>query len=272
MLHCEYITQMKHFFSAYNFACKSMWKDSTDNQTIINKAKQAYDFYKKNCTRGKRLFRLTGQSGSGKTSQLLSATLNLCNNHKIKPIHIAVRNYAQFHPDYENLKNSKNMREQTNGFALKVLLWVLKFAFEDGLDIILEIALLNKKFENYIFFEIFSRNYRHFFQIMAVNKKISDIFIFKRQKKLHRNTSLKSAKYFDSSLQKTFNYLTKKYNFNCVVWSVSSTEPCFVGRGKNAYKIFKKNRKIIPKKFISESKLVCAKQNFLEELYRDGLI
>lgn len=260
---------MEYFLSAYKFACTSIWHDDTSDDMIFEQAKKAYNFYKKNCTAGKRIFRLTGQSGSGKTSQLLNATLSYCNNHNIKPLHIAVRNFAKFYPDYSALKNNANVREITNGFALKVLLWVLKFAFDDGLDIILEIALLDKKFENYIFFEILNKNYKYFFQIMAVSKKISDIFIFKRQKKIHRITANKSANYFNLMLKKTFKYLTKKYNFNCIVWSAFDEFPVFVGNSKNAFKIFKITRKKIQKIKLNESQLLEAKKIVLEELYPD---
>ncbi len=263
---------MEQFFNAYKFACKSIWHDETDGEVVYTQAQKAYALYKRDCTAGKRIFRLTGQSGSGKTSQLLGATLSYCQNHNIKPLHIAVRNFAMFYPAYAQIAADENVREITNGFALKVLLWVLKFAFEDGLDIVLEIALLDKKFENYIFFEIFSRNYFHFFQIMAVNKKISDIFVFKRQKKIHRITAIKSANYFDAMLQKTFKYLTKKYKFNCAVWSAFDAKAVYVGSSKKAYKFFKNARKKIECPRLNEAQLLSAKKSFLEELYQDGLI
>lgn len=262
---------MEHFLKAYNFACTSIWRDHTCNEIIFEQAKKAYSKLKKNCTAGKKIFRLTGQSGSGKTSQLLKATKFFCNKHNIKPIHIAVRNFAKYFPEYKNIKNKKNFRELTNGFALKVLIWVLKFAFEDGLDIILEIALLNKNFEKYIFFEILNKNYKLFFQIIAINKKLSNYFIIKRQKKNNRLTSNRSANYFNKMIIKTFKYLTKKYNFNCIIWSAFAGAPVYFGSCKNAYKIFIKIKRKIQKTYLSENQLLEFKRFFLEELYRDEI-
>lgn len=269
MLHCEYITQMEHFFNAYSFACKSMWKDSTDDVTVFCQAQKAFDFYSKGCTKNSVFFRLTGQSGSGKTSQLLQAANHFCAIKNIKPLHIAVRNFACFHPDYQKLKDNENFREITNGFALKVLIWVLKFAFEKSYDIILELSLLDKKFENYVFFEINNQKYKHFFHIMAVNKIISDIFILKRHRTAKRITADKSANYFDKTLVTSFKYLTKKYTFDCVVWSAFDKQPVFFGSSKKAFRQFTKSRKSIQKVSFTEPQLLSAKKIWMEEQYRD---
>ena len=45
---------------------------------------------------GRRLIWLTGQSGTGKTSQLLAATQKFCSERGLKPFHLAVRNFADF--------------------------------------------------------------------------------------------------------------------------------------------------------------------------------
>ena len=137
---------MELFLNAYNSIKTNIWQDDTPDNIIFASAKAAFKKLSRHCTRGSRFFRLTGQSGSGKTSQLLSACNDLCQKAAIKPLHIAVRNFAYLFPDYASISTRPDCREISNGFSLKVLLCFLKLAFEAQMDIILEIAILNKEF------------------------------------------------------------------------------------------------------------------------------
>lgn len=263
---------MELFLNAYNYAASSIWKDDTPDSIIFATAKEAFKSMKKNCTHGRRFFRLAGQSGSGKTSQLLGACYHLCKNAKIRPLHIAVRNFAGFYPYASALSSSPNFREISNGFALKVLICVLKQAFEEEIDIILEIALLDKSFEKYIFSEIEKRNYFHLFQILSVNKTVSDGFIKKRQSEVGRITSPSSSEYFFSVMPKTFKFITRKYDGECVVWSAFDAQPVYFGPLKDAYKDFRKTLDIKAKNSQGEKLLLEAKKIFLEEQYLDEIL
>lgn len=262
---------MELFFNAYNFAKNSIWQDDTPDNLIFATAKEVFKKLKKGCTRGKRFFRLAGQSGSGKTSQLLAATNHLCELSEIKPMHIAVRNFASFFPDASICATSPNFREISNGFALKVLICVLKQAFEEHFDIILEIALLDKAFEKFVFGEIEKHSYFQLFQILSVNKAVSDAFIEKRQALCGRLTSSRSSEYFYDVMKSSFKYISKKYDCECIVWSAFDSQPVFCGRLRESLSPFKSALKIKAKFSVSEKALLKAKKTFLEERYLDEL-
>ena len=262
---------MELFFNAYNFAKNSIWKDDTPDNLIFAAAKEAFKKLKKGCTRGRRFFRLAGQSGSGKTSQLLAATNHLCVLSKIRPLHIAVRNFAPFFPDAAALSSSPEFREISNGFALKVLILVLKQAFEEEFDIILEIALLDRDFEKFVFSETQKHNYYQLFQILGVNKTVSDGFIEKRQTASGRVTSSQSSEYFYSVMCPSLKFVSKKFDCECIVWSAFDCQPVYFGSLTGCFKPFKNALKVKCKSCVSEKALLDAKKTFLEELCLDVL-
>lgn len=263
---------MELFLNAYNSIKSNIWQDDTPDNIIFASAKEAFKKLSRGCTRKARFFRLTGQSGSGKTSQLLSACNHLCQKAKIKPLHIAVRNFAYLFPNYASISHRPDCREISNGFALKVLLCLLKLAFEAQMDIILEIAILNKEFEKYIFEQIKDKNYYHLLLMLSVNQKISDSFILKREQEMGRITNKRSADYFYLIMPKTLKYLVKRYECECVIWSVYSLQPLYQGSFSECYSTFKEGRKCIKVPIYDEKELLESKKIFLEEEYLDALV
>lgn len=260
---------MKFFSAAFSFAKHSIWRDNTPDVAIFDAAKLAFDEMSKGCSRGRHFFRLAGQSGSGKTSQLFKSHSSVLKKMGMSPIHIAVRNFAKFHPDYKQLSTKCDCRELTNGFALKVLICVLDMALNNGLDIVLEIALLDKRFEKLIIQRLKQNKYRGFYHILAVNKLLSEIFIFKRKIATSRTTFSSSSDYFYKTMQKTLKFLTRNGKFDCCVWSAYDLLPVFHGNISQSYRHFRRAQKIMCPLPCSEKTLLIAKQDFLEELYHD---
>lgn len=263
---------MKFFLQAFSYATHSIWKDKTSNCEIFAAAKKAYSSLQQNCTKSRHFFRLAGQSGSGKTSQLFASHNAIFEKSRIKPMHIAVRNFAHFHPDFEKLKNSSNFREATNGFALKVLICVLDKAMHDGCDIILEIALLDKRFEKFIVENLIQQNYKVCYHILCVNKLLSDSFILKRKANTKRLTLSKSSDYFYKIMPKSMKYLKKYANFQCFLWSPYDLSPIYSGNLNGCYSVFLKRQKQISPLIYSEQQMLEFKILFLAELYRDVLV
>lgn len=260
---------MDNFDKTFNFIKNSIWKDDTDDEMIFTISDEYFQSIKKNYSRGKRLFWLTGQSGTGKTSQLLKATENYCHNAIIKPLHLAVRNFAHLHPYSNKFKHDENYRENTNGFALKVLFCVLKRSLEYGIDIVLEICFLDRNFNNYVLKTAQNYNYKISLQIMAVNILFSKALVYKRAKMTGRKTSENSEKYFYKHMKKGMQLITKKFNVHCTVWSIDNLAPVYIGRSKFAYKFFKQSRKNTKISSFDEMKLLKAKKQILEVVYQD---
>lgn len=260
---------MTKFQKAYKFAKKSIWKDDTLDEVILNLSKTVFKNMKKNCTKTKKFFWLTGQSGSGKTSQLYEATEHFCQNHNIKPIHFAVRNFAIYHPKAKAFEKNTNFREITNGFALKLLICVLNLAIIEGYDIILEICFLDNVFQKFVLDSLQKQNYKLSLQIMAVNKTLSKYFEYKRSLRIPRKTNLSSFNYFYKHMGSGLNYICRHYDLNCCIWSAYNKSPIFIGKIKFAKKTFKNQRKILKNLFFDEKTLLKSKIIILGELYQD---
>ena len=262
---------MNCFDKAYKFAKKSIWKDYTTDEFIFQKADDFYKSAKNNCTCGHRFIWLTGQSGTGKTSQLLTATLPFCGKNNIKPLHIAVRNFASLYPNSKEFENSPDFREQTNGFSLKMLIIILYKAFLDGLDIILEISFLNPIFEFFVIENIQKHQYKFSLQIMAVNNLVSQALVYKRSKLTGRKTYKNSENYFYKYMEKGMRFLSKKYDFKCTIWSVSSYTPIYIGPINLSLATFLKERAKPQKISLNkETELLKTKCIFLETQYQDA--
>ena len=112
------------------FPCEKEFIDSIPMEKIISELQ-------KNLKSSNHpfLIRTVGQSGSGKSSQLIPALQNVLQENTY--IRISVGMFAIFHPRYEFLKknNPNKLREETNGFALRALILFYKHCREktDGI-------------------------------------------------------------------------------------------------------------------------------------------
>ncbi len=263
----------QQFLKVLEYIENSIWQDDTKNEEVIEIAQKYVKSLPKNLKKEKVLHRVTGQSGSGKTTQIMKSLCAVFEKQNIEFCHIAVRNFAKYHPNYENIKQefgTKHIREKTNGFALKCLVYVLKYMFEANFLIVLEITLLSKDFETLILKLAEKNEYQINFHILAVSPKISDAFIQKRNQinnnvfEEERLTYKKSTKYFNKEFPKTFSYLSclKNFDTEVVMWNVFDLEPCFCGRLKKSKKSFYKNRRLEKKLLNSEEDLLFAKTKF----------
>ena len=173
---------MDKFEKLVDYVKTTCWQDDTDTNTIITQAKKIYEQIIAHKTRKKVLYRLCGQTGSGKTTQLLACVEKVINEQQLNPVILGVRSCAEAHPQYEYFKEnfpSGELREKTNGFALKCMSYVLKLLIENGYMVLLDITLLDPIFEEYVLSLLKENSYVVKYHILAVNKTISDSFIKK---------------------------------------------------------------------------------------------
>ena len=123
------------FLDIVKYVCNDTpWKDDTDIEVIINQANLVFNDITINKTKEKKLYRLCGQTGSGKTTQLLYAMEGYTKSLNLNPVVLGVRCCATYHPNYNNLlelHGQNNIREITNGFALKCMTYLLKLLIEN---------------------------------------------------------------------------------------------------------------------------------------------
>ena len=251
---------------------KSVWFDNTEKNVVIKQANKAFEELVAGKTKQAKLYRFCGQSGSGKTSQLLSSTLKILEENKINPVVIAVRNFAHFHPDYDKLLakfGKSEIREKTNAFALKCLFVVLEKCLKDGYYIALDVTILDKNFETEFVSLFIKYNYEVAYQILSVSKPQSNRFIEKREKDKNnfeygRKIYTSSKDYFYSALRSGLRTTIKLLpNIRTIVWSAYNAEPVYDGKMKDCYLHFAKHRKIT-KKVVHTSEEMCTfKYNYL---------
>ena len=154
--------------------------------------------------------RLVGQSGAGKTSQLLPAVREalLCNN--ISYVSFAVRDFVKYHPNLEAIVKNYGeslLREKTNTFALVLLTNVFLRCISEKMPILMEMTLLLPIYEAYIHAALIKNGYHCDYQCLAVPKSVSDDWIQKRFLATKRIVSKSSSGFFYDTLAPAFKSL-----------------------------------------------------------------
>ncbi|MGX8716440.1 MAG: zeta toxin family protein [bacterium] len=154
--------------------------------------------------------RLVGQSGAGKTSQLLPAVKEASVTNGIPFISFAVRDFVKYHPDLEKIVQTYGeslLREKTNMFALTLLTEVLLRCISKKLPILLEVTLLAPVYEACIHAFLIKNGYHCDYQCLAIPKSVSDAWIQKRFLETKRVVSQNSSSFFYDTLEPAFKAL-----------------------------------------------------------------
>lgn len=175
------------------------------------------------------LVRIAGQSGSGKSSQVVPAIeFALQGKDYIK---INVGAFAPYHPKYDEWqqKTPDQMREKTNGFALRALVMFYKYCILKQINIIFDMTLLEPEIDLYLMMLAKQMNYKIQTHVLCVPRKISDLFIHLRQLETGRFVKPSSSDYFFNALASCLSFLTKSnyFDFNdvLILWSHYLTHP-----------------------------------------------
>jgi len=175
------------------------------------------------------LIRISGQSGSGKSTQLVPAIEKIFKNIPYAKINVGA--FAQFHPRFsEWQKNTPDkMRENTNGFALRALVLFYKHCILNQANIVLDMTLLEPEIDLYLMTLAKKSGYKIQTHVLCVPKLISDTFIRRRQQQTGRYVKPSSSGYFFKALAPCLKALTTSHLFNqndrLILWSHTQTHP-----------------------------------------------
>ena len=175
------------------------------------------------------LIRVTGQSGSGKSSQLVPALESALQNKSTIKINVAA--FAPFHPQYQQWQQQcpNQIREKTNGFALRALVMFYRHCILNQVNIIFDMTLLEPEIDLYLMTLAKKMNYKIQAHVLCVPRKVSDFFIRQRQQATGRIVNSSSSDYFYNALVPCLSALTKSGLFTekdtLVLWSYHLTEP-----------------------------------------------
>lgn len=260
---------MEKFLKFIEYANSTTWKDNTDPDVIIEQAKKVFNDMTQGKTQKKILYRLCGQTGSGKTTQLLTSVERITQEQNLNPVVLGVRSCAEYHPDYEFFKQNfpaGELREKTNGFALKCMGYVFKLLVENGYMILFDITLLDPIFEEYVLDLLKVNNYDVQYHILAVNREISDNFIVKRMNSTGRVIYKSSADYFYKILPIGLKYICENDNKNnCYVWNAFDLEPVYYGKISGCYEKFIESQSEIRELVYTEEELRISKYETIKK-------
>ena len=194
----------------------------------------------KGATRGRKFFRIAGQSGSGKTTQLLPAVEVWFAEQECKPVLVAARRFVEYHPFAKEIEaeyGSANLREKTNEVSTILMFLVLQELIGRGYDVILDVTLLDPLVEDFLASELMGAKYEMRMSFVAVSKEISDGFIAKRQgggggkkeggRVVAKSTAAEFWRVIDGALQ---FYAGKCPKMKILIWNAWDREPVFDGR------------------------------------------
>ena len=248
------------------------WKSDIEDEKVFELAKKQFKNIANHKTRTKNFLRIIGQSGSGKTTQLLPVGNVFFQIKNLNQIHFCVRNFAFLHPYYEKLlkKFGKiEIREATNGFALKMLVVSLIFAIEKGYDILLEMTLLTPKFERILTDFLIKNEYDIKLFGLAVSSRLSNYFI--EQRKISkgveqgRKVYSTSVNFFNKNLCKSIRFLSVNYsNLEIVLWDHYELLPIYFGKIGGCLSAFFKSRLFYSKNVLKEQELKLSKCEFIK--------
>ena len=239
----------------FEYVASSPWPDTTPDDAVVKCATRAVEDMLRdgNYTQQERLYRLAGQSGSGKTTQLLPTVLRIEELRDNRPVVIAVRNFVTYHPEYKKIAaecKAGEIRERTNGFALKCLAVAVKQILAQGYLTVLDVTILSPEFEEFINAQIQANGYSAQFHILAVNKRQSDVFIKKRTNDLKAVESGKvvnkqTRDYFYDVLPKGLEYLGRvDRKSTAIVWTAYDKVPIYRGDLRGAKLAVTRGRRV----------------------------
>ncbi|MBQ3297040.1 zeta toxin family protein [Candidatus Saccharibacteria bacterium] len=191
-------------------------------------------------TQNRRLIRLAGISGSGKTTQILPAVEEYCEKNGFEPILMAARRFVEYHPHYEEIKEfygEENLRKMTDEFATIMLFLTLVELMKGGYDIVLDVTLLDPEMEGVLLKMLEANKYEAWILMIAVSPTVTEKYLEGRAWRHDKETELEFIRATGEALE---FYAEKAPEMRIVLWSVYDKEPVYDGPVKNCLEVFEK--------------------------------
>ncbi len=251
-----YFYAKKHWPSGLPKGLSARMKD------IKGAAKKAIEDLSKGATKEGVVVRLAGQSGSGKTTQLLPAARAYFEKEKLKPILIAARELAKYHPYYEEILEKygeKEIRKRTDDFATVMSYRVIRELTKKRYDLIIDIAFASTKVEH--IFTLLTAKYKEkMVLLMAISDKISE--------RLLRERNWRHDKGMEKEFQSSNEKALRHYGHMCpemriIMWGFDSLAPVYDGAMSGALRVWKAETQRTDFKDMRIKDLVEAKINYI---------
>ncbi len=237
--HSEDLAQIVAYMKAHwPSAVKEEWQVDVDEYMEI--AKKVVAEWSEKATFEGEFVRITGQSGSGKTSQLLPAVGAYFDKKGKRPVLVAARKFVEYHPFFKEIVveyGEKDLRKMTDEFATIMMFLALKGLISLRCDLILDVTLLDPKMEAILMKMLGEREYSFWMCLIAVSPEITAQFLEKREWRHTKETEDE----FVRATQVALKFYADNFGeMNIVMWNVWGKEPIFDGKIKDALKVWQK--------------------------------
>ncbi len=186
----------------------------------------------------KKIVRIAGISGSGKTTQLVPAAEAYFEARKESPVLVAARVFAPYHPHYEEIMakyGEENIRRHTDEFATIMLFLVISELIHAGFDIILDVALLDPSLEQVLEQMLNASNYEELMLLIAVSPEVAGHQLASRNWRHSKSTEEEFARVMTKALE---FYAQNFSNIHTIIWNTYDESPVYDGPVKNAMPSF----------------------------------
>lgn len=219
---------------------KSEWQVKDDEYAKI--LLKVLEEWTKEARIGRKFVRIAGQSGTGKTSQLLPAVQAWFGEER--PILVAARKFVQYHPFVEELRaeyGEADLRKKTDEFATIMMFLTLHALMQKGYDIILDVTLLDKRMEEILVGWLKNGGYEIWMTMVAVSPRISEKWLSKRVWRHSKATEDEFQRATGGALE---FYAQKLPDMRVVLWSAWDLQPVYDGAAEKALEVWKKYMEI----------------------------
>ena len=239
---------IKYMKSHWPSEVKPEWQvNLTEYPAILEKVLADFTL---SATKNRRLIRIAGISGSGKTTQILPAVTAYCEKNSFEPILMAARRFVEYHPHYQEIKDyygDENLRKMTDEFATIMLFLTLSELIKGGYDILLDVTLLDPEMEGILLKLLKAGNYEMLILMIAVSPAVTEKYLEGRAWRHTKETELE----FIRATSKALNfYAEASPKTRIIIWSVYDKPPVYDGPIKNCVEVFTdySGRTDLPKK------------------------
>ena len=185
-------------------------------------------------TTSQRMLRIAGLSGSGKTTQLLPAAEKYFETRDLKPVLVAARRFAPYHPHCQEILAEYGealVRSKTDEFSTIMLFLVMRELTKKGYDIILDVTLLDPAIEAILIKMLEASKYDFRMLLIAISPEIAEKHLAGRNWRHTKETEQEFIRATAAAL--------KFYGETCpempiVIWNTYEKEPVYHGIVKKA--------------------------------------
>ena len=215
---------------------KSEWQVKLEDYPELSQ-KVVADFVQDK-TKNRKMIRIAGISGSGKTTQLLPPAEEYFAAQDMKPVLVAARRFVEYHPYCQEIKDyygEENLRKMTDEFSTIMMFLCMQAMVVQGYDIILDVTLLDPTVESILLKALEESKYNSMILMIAAAPEVAEKHLNGRKWRHTKETE----KEFIRATERAMKYYADAVpDMKIILWNVYDEGPVYDGPINGALKFF----------------------------------